>query len=583
MRCFCAVLLTGLAACSGGAEPTKSLYAPDPPAVGAQARRAHETRAVEVRGPDGMFRVSAPAGSVRLETGVGAAAEPARLTIRGADGVLLERDFPAGDEWHDVALDLPASDAAVALEISLEPAGAALGRLRVLAEGPLRPNVLLLTYDTLRADHLSCYGYARPTSPHIDSLAEDGLRCARVLAQTNWTYPSYVSTLTGLYPESHGVVRGDRKTPDALVMLAERLSQAGWATEAHVSGTFTEAATGIAQGFDRYDDSGSSVGEAKAAHMTVTSGRIADAGIDALERLAGQRFFLMLHFFDPHQEYVPPPPYDTMFDPDYRGTMTGVVSLRQEPRWNPQVPRRDLEHVKALYDGEIAFADHHTGRVLARLDELGLADTTLVIVHGDHGDGFFEHQKEGHSNTLFGEETSTPLIFRLPRLLPAGTVIEQPVANVDVAPTILDILGVPSEEGAFQGISLLPAATGGRLPRDRPLLSSAWLPTEHFPGQSAFILGDMSRSEVALIQGNWKLYRTWRDKWRLFNLSEDPGERTDLAKRLPQRVEILRRRLDGLDQRLRARTTDPGAARALTEEERERIEGLGYADTIEPR
>jgi arylsulfatase A-like enzyme len=187
---------------------------------------------------------------------------------------------------------------------------------------------------------------------------------------------------------------------------------------------------------------------------------VTDAALRWLGERKDQRFFLFVHYYDVHYDYIPPPPYNTMFDPDYRGSVT-AVNFIEDDAINRRMPARDLEHILALYDGEIRWVDDHIARLLHALEESGAAPRTAVIVTSDHGDEFFEHGDKGHKRTLYREIIQVPLVMRVPGMA-AGQVIETPVSLVDLAPTILDLLAVPAPPG-LSGQSLVPALAGARL------------------------------------------------------------------------------------------------------------------------
>jgi hypothetical protein len=330
-------------------------------------------------------------------------------------------------------------------------------------------NVILISIDSLRADHLGCYGNQRPTSPALDALAAAGSRFSEVSSPTSWTLPSHMSMLTGRSLLSHGVITQNDRLPDSIPTLSETLRRAGMATGGIVSGLFLKGYYGFARGFQHYDDFSVVPEHWYEERSTEPAGKVADLAIQWLRAQAAPRFFLFLHFWDVHYDYLPPVPYDTMFDPDYRGTVSSADFLHN-PAIHKGMATQDLAHILALYDGEIRWVDDQISRVLAVLQELGLENSTLVVVTADHGDEFFEHGHKGHQRTLYREVLHVPLILKGPGV-PRGRTFDLPVGLVDVMPTILDLVHV-TQPADMDGRSLLPFFVGAT---DENRVLDGWL------------------------------------------------------------------------------------------------------------
>ncbi|MFQ5511793.1 MAG: sulfatase [Candidatus Krumholzibacteriia bacterium] len=289
-----------------------------------------------------------------------------------------------------------------------------------------RWNILLLTVDTLRADHLGCYGYERNTSPRIDALAETGVRFTHALCQRPKTSPSFATLFTGTYPARHGVHGAMQPLAAANETLAEYLRAAGWTTAAVITNGNLYPVYDFDQGFDRY----------------VFGHKRADAGADLAirwldEHGAGDEpWFLWIHFTDPHTPYSPPPPHDTTFGDGSEG--------------------RQID----LYDGEIRYTDHHVGKILDWLDTSGARTRTLIVFTADHGESLGEHEYY-YSHGLHPYEPSSrvPLVISAPGVIPSGSVSDALVGVVDVLPTVLDALWLEVPD-IVQGRSFLPAALG---------------------------------------------------------------------------------------------------------------------------
>lgn len=326
--------------------------------------------------------------------------------------------------------------------------------------------MILISVDTLRADHLGAYGYERDTSPALDQLASESVRFSNAIAQAGWTLPSHMTLMTSLRPSVHGVSTRTALAPQALT-LAEALKTAGYRTAGFVSWVYVSADFGFDQGFDhfqllvtmdRIDMAGGG-----GAYLAGRSVDIAGEWLD--EQATEDPLFLFLHLFDPHTDYVPPGQYIEMFDPEYSGSINGRYDTLEH--FNPYlsdssrtIEPRDLEHVTALYDGEIRYVDDQLERFFAKLDErLGL-DNCLIVFVSDHGEEFMDHgSMEGHGWTLYEEIIRVPMMMRLPGGVGAGEVVDSPVALMDVAPTILDWIGEPRPE-QFEGVSLEPLLLG---------------------------------------------------------------------------------------------------------------------------
>ncbi|KQC15344.1 MAG: hypothetical protein APR56_01735 [Methanosaeta sp. SDB] len=355
---------------------------------------------------------------------------------------------------------------------------AAVGGCR--REPPKPINVLLVSIDSLRADHLGCYGYGRETSPQIDRLAREGTIFLNHISTTSWTLPSHISLFTGQEISAHGVATDGFSLHPAVPPLAELIRDAGFRTAAFCTSPYMNAAFGFDRGFDLYYNTDSERGDyldtvlpseetKERSHLDITSPRIAELANSWLEENAEQPFFLFLHFWDPHYDYTPPPPYDRIFNPGYTGNID-ARNYGNNDRVNPEMDPRDLEQIIALYDGEIAFTDHHLGTVIDKLKELGVYDQTLIVITGDHGEEFFEHDNKGHRISLYEEVIRVPLVVRRPGQAPGGNRVEAPVGIIDVAPTILDLLQI-TRPGSIQGTSLAPWLNGGEPDGERFLLS----------------------------------------------------------------------------------------------------------------
>lgn len=427
--------------------------------------------------------------------------------------------------------------------VALGLAGLAIGSalladVRASAPRVTRPNVLLVSIDSLRADHVSSYGYGRATSPTIDRLAAEGVLFVDAISPASWTTPAHMTLLTALPPEVHRVTSYRRALKPSAVTLAEVLQGSGYATAAFVSGATVMARYGFAQGFDAFDESLAAPRED--AHHGITSPGLVERVTRFLtEWDAGGRqrpFFVFLHMWDVHYDYAPPPPYDRMFDPDYRGDLD-ASGFEHNQRLKPDMDPRDLQHLIALYDGEIRYTDEHVGKVLDRLRALGVLDDTIVVVTSDHGDEFFEHGTKGHAKSLYDEIVRVPLVLRFPRRVLPGRRHAEQVRLMDVAPTILGLAGVPAPADfgtpqmpePYRSVDLTPWLAG-----DRPAETFPRLPA--FSESTAFL-----GPKWSLRSDGFKLMRfpSRRQDGALFDLRADPGEKRNLLPQKPPAPPML--------------------------------------------
>ena len=317
------------------------------------------------------------------------------------------------------------------------------------------PNVLLISIDSLRRDHVGAYGYPLPTTPTIDRLALEGVLFRNAVSTTSWTLAAHAALLTGVHDSRHGATVPTAVLDESVPTLAEAFRAAGYRTVGFYAGPFLHPHFGLARGFEEYVDC-TSYGLADsespanprlhaASHKDVTNPRIAERFARIVASADARPFFYFVHMWDVHYDLVPPPPYDRMFakdtsppdvDPDFR----------HDPRFAPGMDERAFRQVVALYDGEIRFTDDTLGAMLERLRARGLLENTIVVVTSDHGEEFLEHGGKGHRNTLFDEVLAVPLVFWAPARLRPG-VADETASLLDVAPTLARLAGIAALPG----------------------------------------------------------------------------------------------------------------------------------------
>ena len=404
---------------------------------------------------------------------------------------------------------------------------------------PVRPNVLLVTLDTTRADHLGCYGARDALTPALDAFAARGVVFDRAYSASPMTLPSHATILTGLEPPEHGLrVNGKSRLAPTVPTLAELLGASGYRTGAFVAAFVLDHRFGLDRGFSPYDDDLTGARpQTVSEHLSVyrPGDRVADAALAWLDDAAGRDapFFAWVHLYDPH--------YPDYANEALRGTrFAGVAS----------------------YDAELAFTDRQVGRLLEFLDERGLRDRTLVVVVADHGEGLGDHDEREHGYLLNEEILRVPLVVALPGVTRAGHRVEAVVSSVDVLPTILDLAGTPNPVHG-RGRSLRSALGGADIPSwdsyaetDLPYTVFGWSPLR------------------SLTTPRWHYVRTARPE--LYDRDTDPveaanlaGDRTDDATAMDQRLAALERSF--------GTTAAPDVA--LGADARQRLEALGYLES----
>ena len=447
---------------------------------------------------------------------------------------------------------------------------------------PPRPHVVLISVDSLRADHLGCYGYSRSTSPTIDRLAAEGALFEVVTSSSSWTLPAHAALFTALPDSAHGVDRGSRKLEAERRTLAEALRAAGYRTAGVWSGPLLDPRFGFGQGFDAYVSHAETEEDwdraVERSHQAVTGPSILARVEELLEPGGPGPLFLFVHLWDVHYDYIPPAPYDTLFAADYSGEVDGRDLVDYLRLGLEDLSQADLRRLTALYDGEIAWTDRQIGTILEMLEQRGLADDTLVVVTSDHGEELFEHGSFGHKRKLFDESIRIPLVVGYPDRIAAGLRIAQPAAIVDVAPTILELAGAEPLPDVL-GRSLVPLLEGGSSLPPAPVVAE--------------LVDDPRTGELLLAvrSPEWKILVRPKSGRTigLWDLEADPFEQTNVFRVDPEltasAVAGLRSALAELehlrDRHAHASSTE--AAESLPADLLREMESLGYLDLAVPQ
>lgn len=420
-------------------------------------------------------------------------------------------------------------------------------------------NLLLITLDTLRADHLGFYGYARPTSPRLDAFAAGAVVFDDALCSMPTTLPSHVTMFTGLRPAQHGVRTNGQPAPGELTSVFDLLAERGAATAAVVASRVVDERYVGGLGFAEVSFPGS-----ERQHQ-VAADRVTRQARAWLERQGGGPFALWVHYYDPHEPYDPPSGPRAAFARPYSGPLPDRLSVEtlvglNDPARAADLTPQDRDHITDLYDAEIAYLDTHLGALLDFVEETGLGSSTVVAIVGDHGQALGEQGFFGHGLRLLEPVIRVPFVLRVPGAAPGR--VAAPVETIDLVPTLVDYLGLVAPAG-LPGRSLRPAIEGRRLtaPRFRVV------ERRHYEDQPD-VLG------VALHGGDWKA---------VYYHDEDGAE----ARRFARRPD-----LDGadpldpsspaagwLDAMVGALRSAPAAAkRELDAEEERMLRALGYLD-----
>lgn len=420
------------------------------------------------------------------------------------------------------------------------------------------PNIVLITIDTLRADHLGCYGYSQSTSPRIDEFCRESVRFDTAITATPTTDPAHSSIMTGLYPANHGVLRNGWRLDDAHQTLAEVLRKVGYRTMAAVSVRHLSQDNGFGQGFeDFYAPPG--------GRHHVDPPAVSRQAIQWIEESEAP-FFLWVHFWDPHGDYAPPATHD-LFAPDTDlKNLTRFRTVRRPEGRIDHVPSAYLDRIVSLYDAEIRFTDSEVGRLLDALRAKGVYDDSFIAVSSDHGELMDEiatshNYAFDHGEYLLDGNLRIPLMMRFPGGRHSGTVIEEQVSNMDILPSIAAHLDIELDR-ELDGVSLLGLLDGEPVPRKPIFLQTRAGTSKDLP----------SYHEYGVRTTSWKYIVEADSKTEiLYDLQRDPDEKVNAKDAHPEVASRLRDELE----RWR-RGHGPVRNQIISKEQAEALEALGY-------
>ncbi|HXV60057.1 MAG TPA: sulfatase [Vicinamibacteria bacterium] len=408
---------------------------------------------------------------------------------------------------------------------------------------PPASTIIVFVLDTVRLDALGAYGNPLDPTPHIDALAEDGVRFDQAISSSGWTLPAVGSLLTGTWPTIHGAIgQGIMLRPlrPEIKTAPEVLRANGYRTVGIANAAFVSPMVGVDRGFDVFEHRYSYNHDARDAQLVV------DLAIRELHARPGEPTFLFIHLFDPHLDYAPPAGFDTRYtegraSPPPPITMEICQEMQTgDSRQEPPVPE-DIAYVRGVYQGEISFMDAEVGRFIEELKSLGLYEQSTVILTADHGEEFWDHDGFEHGHTLYDELIRVPLIVKLPSDVDvARDVVSEPVRVLDVMPTVFDVAGI-EKPATFDGESMMSSIRGEPSSR-RPVFAESTL---YGPERVAWRTERYKyiHDATAGREGIGELY-----DWQ-----EDPGEMRNLADERPELALQMRSELFDFYSQLRDR------------------------------
>jgi len=463
--------------------------------------------------------------------------------------------------------------------------------------------VLLISLDTLRADHLGLYGYERFTSPVLDEIARESVVFEDASASAPWTLPSHASLFTGLFPKTHGVTSAKAGLPQSVPTLAKLMSNQGFVTGAIVNSPWLKQESfRLTRDFDEY------FYVEPVANQKMPSKRITDRAMEWLDDLGDENMFLFLHYFDVHSDYASLPEFERIFDEPYEGQADGTSwQLRRatlEESYlemcqnnfderacqlgggaNPYLVDHtiekvfyddaDIRHLKNLYDAGIRQLDTELTRLFGFLKEKGLLDKTLLIIVSDHGEGFGEHGEVDHFLSTYQELLHVPLVIRVPGVA-EGKRIAAPVSLIDIVPTILRQVDAPLPE-TLDGLDLAPLWYEGENEETRRTFDERFLYGEASGGITWSLIAEGHYPIYRSVRrGRYKMvHRDQDDRYELFDLESDPEEKTNIAAQEPQVLADLKEEMVERYSEFSATPSDEHKVE-IDEEDAEALRALGY-------
>ena len=421
-----------------------------------------------------------------------------------------------------------------------------------------RPNVIFIVIDTLRADHVGCYGYQRNTTPNIDKLAREGILFKNAISVAPWTLPSIGTLLTSQYPSVLGV-RDTAPLDEKFPLISQVLKRHNYTTHGVISHILLSQRLGLGRGYDKYMEWAS-----RPLHEGISSPAVTKQAISFLQQKQENPFFLFTHYFDPHYNYLLHEKYN--YYSSYRGKITSGQLYTDIARMRHSLSEEDIRYLISLYDSEISFTDEYVGKLLDELKQQRLYDNSVIVLVGDHGEEFMEKGWLGHSINLNHKVLHVPLIIKLPDGEPG--IIEKPFGLIDVMPTICQYLGLEVPGGLegqpFDFHRHASQAT-------RPIFSETFKQQPGF----AFQVGVVS----ILLERRKLIYDFIKKTKQIYDLVDDPDERNNLADQPSEQNRMLGGLLSKWIENIETKRRDVQPAQSdelFTPDQRKQLESLGY-------
>ena len=461
--------------------------------------------------------------------------------------------------------------------------------------GPILPNIMLIVMDTVRADHLSCYGYYRNTSPNLDAMAREGVIFTNAISPSPWTLPSHASMFTGLYPSQHGLNHRNFKLSPQATTLADVLRNIGYQTVGFSCNPWVGKASGLDQGFEEFyeiwlpKDMPSIIRLGEKLLRLVNTGEMDKGAAQAnlkIKKWLGRwdrskPFFIFVNYIEPHLGYYPPPPYNELFLEVSREKAEGV---NQDPiaymARKVEMTEEDFDILKSLYDGEIAYLDSRMGEIFSLMREMRILDETLLIITSDHGENIGDHNLMDHQLCLYDSLIKVPLVIRYPKLISRGRTVSSPVQTVDILPTIFSILQDHETGNHLKG---LPGKnilnTNNNVTRavvaeySRPLLTLRAF-RSRFP---EFNRMPHDREIKAFVKDGVKYIWSSDGRDELYDLNQDPRESENIINKEPLKLSELRVSLARWVSSVSSRSTKARSA-TFDRATSEKLRSLGYIE-----
>jgi arylsulfatase A-like enzyme len=397
-------------------------------------------------------------------------------------------------------------------------------------------NVILITISTLRADHVGCLGYERDTTPNFDAFGEENVLFRSAFATSGWMMPAHGSIFTSLYPSVHQATHINNNLGDKYYTFAEILKDNGYYCVGFCCNPRLDQEHGFAQGFDIYDDYSVSMllhslafgsEETFDINKERTNALINDAAIRWLQNNTHKPFFMFIHYYDNHWDYLAPSPYYDLYDPEYEGQVDGN-EIAREPLFSNPPEEKDIQHITALYDGEVKQTDNDLREMLKVLKDRGIFDNSIVIILGDHGEQFYEHGHTSHHG-VYEELIHIPLAVSIPGTHAKGKIVDSLVSQMDILPTILDYLQIAVPESC-QGKSFKPVIEG------------------QVESVNEFVFaeytGGADPDSYAIRSSRYKYYQMAGSEPFAYDLAEDPKEQDKiLPDDFPKEIQMLEEQL----------------------------------------